>query len=294
MKKSAFSHYNLDQTKRKTLKVTNFAGVDFSTQKFLVANNHAIDIMNYVYKNGVVQKRNGFTKISQLEATRFWKIDYFIDDQTGDNAPIETLNDDMNYYGIWNFKAEDGKNHVIAHIGKLLYEIKNISDEDNVELTPISSCNATLGLDSLNLPTEANTKNYCYEMPQEKINAFVGGHKLWILTGSKYMVLRYVVNDDSKTIVKLYPVEDSDLALVPTTTGGITYENSIASGRYSLDKVNLLTKYRKNLLLSGTTKNETDLNSSEYYDYTLDSPMVYKEEKDLANVRIVIKEKGVV
>lgn len=293
MKKSAFSHYDLDQATRKTLKVANFGGVDFSTQKFLVSNNHAIDIMNYIYKNGVVQKRNGYTKICQLEATRYWKIDYFTEDMsTVDKTTIENLNEDMNYYGIWNFKAEDGKYHVVTHIGKLLYEITNMTNEEAIQLTPISSKNATLG-SNLILPSDSKTTSYCYEMPQEKINAFVGGNKLWVLTGTKYMVLRYVKDSDNTTITKFYPVENSDQALIPTTTGGITYENSIATGRYNLDNVNLLTKYRKNLLLSGTTKNETTLNSTEYYDYTLDSPMVYENEKDLANVKITIKEKGV-
>lgn len=268
MKQSNFKHYNLDQSKRYSLLVNSFAGVDYTTQKFLVADNRAIDILNYIFKDNVIQKRNGIENKFQVTPYTFIRKAWSNEIQGNE----EEVNE-VNFNGIWGFIAEDNKYHIIAHIGYLLYEIK-LSEE--IELKPIAFSNG-------------NQSNLCYKFLNKKCDAFVGGKKLWFLGGTKYVCIRFESDD-----CKIIQVENGEITPIPTTTISITYKNSISSGRQSLDNTNLMTPWRKNKLLSGTTKNETELTKTKYYEYTLDSPLVCENRaRDMANFHMVIEERGV-
>ena len=50
-----------------TKQIKKFLGVDYSTQKFLVGDGRAIDLLNYLYKDGVIQKRNGVEELFKVE-----------------------------------------------------------------------------------------------------------------------------------------------------------------------------------------------------------------------------------
>ena len=282
MKRSSFRPYNLNQASRKTLSIKSFGGVDYSTQRFLVANNHAIDMLNYVYKDGVVQKRNGIEEIYKIKPYKYLAKSF---DGLDTN---EVKTNDTNVNGIWKFKAEDGKIHVIAHIGKLLYEITNI-DSEKIEMSPIIyENNLVQGDDKL-------LYYRCYEFDNYKSSAFVGGNRLWFLGGNKFMCLRFLKDNLGETSVYLFPVEDSNATPVPTTTISITYKNSIVNRRASLDKINLLTMWRKNKLISGTSKNEDEKTKTEFFEFTLDAPIICKDKKkDMANFNLTIEERGTI
>lgn len=282
MKRTSFRHYNLNQADRKNLLISAFAGVDYSTQKFLVANNRAIDLLNYVYKDGVIQKRNGIEEIYRIKP-----YSYLAKKPNEIDSNVVKTNG-INFNGLWKFLAEDGIEHIVAHIGKLLYEIKNIGNE-KIDISPILYENKMIrGDDGLYY-------NQCYEFLDYKSSAFVGGNKLWFLGGNNYMCLRFVKNEFGSSVTKLFPVEDSDQALIPTTTISITYKNSIAGGhRASHDNTNLLSQWRKNKLISGTTKSEDEKAKTSYYDYTLDSPLICKNpSRDMADFQLLIEERGV-
>lgn len=261
MKKSSFKPYSLGSSNRKTYQINQFLGVDYSTQKFQINNNRAIDILNYIYKDGVVQNRNGITQLLNIKPYRYTPV-----------GEEETKINDTNINSMWQFIAEDKEKHIIAHIGKLLYEIKNIDNELEIEIKPI----------------QVNGK--CYEFENYSSQAFVGANKLWFLGGNKYMVLRFR-NIDNQKVITLEPVEESDLVQIPTTTILITYADALVSKRTSLDKVNLLTKWRKNMLLSGIGKEETSITSTNF-DYTLDSPMIFEKESDITDFSMEIQERG--
>lgn len=283
MKKTSFRHYNLDQASRKNLQISAFAGVDYSTQKFLVANNRAIDLLNYIYKDGIIQKRNGIEEIYHVKP-----YSYITKNFNGEDSD-EVKTNGTNFNGIWQFIAEDKKIHIVAHVGKLLYEITNINNS-NIEISPIIyGTQKVRGNDGLYY-------YQCYEFEDYKSSAFVGGNKLWFLGGNKYMCLRFLENELEKTTIQFFAVENSDFTPIPTTTISITYKNSIASGhRSSLDKTNLLTMWRKNKLISGTTKNEDEKTKTPYFDYTLDSPLICQNQKqDMANFSLTIEERGVI
>lgn len=281
MKRTSFRHYNLNQASRKNLQISSFAGVDYSTQKFLIANNRAIDLLNYIYKDGIIQKRNGIEEIYHVKPYQY--VAKSFDDN--DNDLVKT--NGINFNGIWKFTAEDNKEHVVAHIGNLLYEITDI-DTEKIEIRAIvHGTKQVRGEDGLYY-------NQCYEFDNYKSSAFVGGNKLWFLGGNKYMCLRYLTNEYGKSEMQFFAVENSDFTPVPTTTISITYKNSIAAGhRAALDKTNLLTMWRKNKLISGTTKNEDEKTKTPYFDYTLDSPLICKDQaRDMANFSMTIQERG--
>ena len=81
MKKSAFRHYDLSQAKRHQIDVKSFLGVDYSTQKFLIADGHAIDLKNYVYRDGVMQKRRGIEQILLIKDFEYIPADFSVPTQ---------------------------------------------------------------------------------------------------------------------------------------------------------------------------------------------------------------------
>ena len=53
----------LDSQEEKRLKVNQFKGVDYTTSPLDMADNHSIDMLNYMRKNNVLEKRNGINGI---------------------------------------------------------------------------------------------------------------------------------------------------------------------------------------------------------------------------------------
>lgn len=281
--RNLYRHYDLDQSKRKTANVATFGGVDYSKQKFNVDSSRAIDLLNFVYKDGVVQKRNGYEEVFKVNAVQY-KVKPF-DSDVSPSATVYT--NDVNINSIWKFKAEDGNEHYIAHIGKLLFQILNIGT-DLMTITPI-----TFGM--------SGTYPLVYEFENFKSQAFVGSNRLWFLGGNQFVCIRFT----SLGELRMFPVankinsgDETEDTFVPTTTIGICYANAKSSGRSGLDYTNLLTMYRKNMCITGVGKNETEKTQTKYYEYTLDAPLITKDlttnndNKNMANVIITLKENG--
>lgn len=248
--------------KRKTYSITFNKGIDKASLPFEANPARALDALNYVYRDGKVQKRFGINQLVQSEATQY-KV-------YGGADTLKTNSKEIN--GIWRFLAEDGAYHIVAHIGKLIYEVKE-SD----------------GVYSLTLLTKATSK--AYELENYKSTAIVGNKRLYILGGNKLMLLRF----PTVGTYSYEPVEDHQLAYVPTTTISITYFNAKASGRQSLDQVNLMTEWRKNKLLSGVGVSSEmtrvyDANTYGYL-YQLDSPIIEKEDGDIEKIRVTINRR---
>lgn len=276
-KRSAFKHYSLNVEKRQQVATKNFLGVDYTTQKFLVANGRAIDLKNYVFRDGYVQNRHGIEELMSVRTFEYIPADF----STPTQALVQEIHSNENekqINRIWAFEAEDNNLHIVAHIGKLLYEVKNI-DNDNISVTPITTGTATVN---------GETHYLAFEFENYKSYAFVGGKKLWFLGGNKYMCLRFLSNGTTS----LFAVEDSPRTPIPTTTISITYRNSIISKRTSLDNVNLMTKWRFNKLITGTTKAEDGENQTIFYEYTLDAPLVTRSAKDMNDVYVLLEERG--
>ena len=287
-RKNKYQHYDLNQAKRKTLNIAQFGGVDSSSQKFNVATNHAFDMKNFIYKDGIVQKRSGYEQIALIEPLEFYERDFKSGLAVNGNQTEVTINP-VNFNGIWCFKAEDGQKHTVAHIGYLLYEIKNI-ENDSISVIPLSQD------DEKHL-----TKPLLYKYENYKSSAFVGANRLWFLGGNKYMCIRFKENNT----IAVYPVsnrinsgDETEDAFIPVTTTSITYKDSLVNGRALLDYPNKLNMFRKNRLLSGTGKEESATQTSEFYEYTLDAPLLTPNNNATAdsdiisNIQIEIVEDG--
>lgn len=274
-RKSTFRHYNLNNQGRQTLNITQFGGVDFSSQRFNVESHRAIDLQNFILKNGIIQKREGYEELFDIKPINYLVKSF--DSGVAQNDEIHT--NSVNFNGFWSFLAEDGKRHIIAHIGKLLYEIIN-HDNDGIDFIPLTDESGLFaGSDSAYYSRYFEYLNY-------KSFAFVGSNRLWFLGGNKFMVIRFL----SGGILSVLPVEDSDQTFIPTTTIGIAYQNAITSGRSGLDYANLLTMWRKNTLLSGIGKKETDYTRTLYYEYTLDAPLIVPNmSTEIDNMKAVDK-----
>lgn len=280
-KTTNFRHYSLDQSTRYTLNISSFLGVDYSTQKFLISDGRAVDMRNFVYRDGVVQKRHGTETLFQLSPLRYIKADWLgtADSEVSVNCG-ETEGDPPRFNGMWRFLAEDGEYHIVAHIGKLLYEIKDLG-KDWLSIEPISIGTAT---------AEGELAKLCYEFEDYKSSAYVGGGKLWFQGGNKYMLLRFL-SDGS---CSLKPCEDDmGITPIPTTCISITYKDAISANRMALDAVNLLTMWRKNKLISGVGRNKDLTETTSDYEYVLDAPLVWKDEKkDMASFSMTLEECG--
>ena len=266
---------NFAPRKKYIKQIRKFLGVDYSTQKFLVADGRAIDLLNYIYKNGIVQKRNGIEEIFQIKPFSYAPKDF------DGNDVLEVHTNTINFNGIWRLRFEDGLFHTIAHIGKLLYEVVNL-ESGNPSFEPIVYSENRVEI-------EGQYYYQCYEYEDFKSFAFNGGDRLWFLGGNKYMLIRYLENNG----LIIVPVEDSIFSPIPVTQISITYKNARAGQRANLDNVNLLNVLRKNRLISGIGKDEDEKTKSDFYDYTLDAPLICKNEaRDMANFSIQIKERG--
>lgn len=265
-----FHGTSMSQNRRQS-SLVEFKGVDYATQRFKVASYHAIDINNFIYRDGVIQKRFGTETLINIETTYYIPMSFDEDVEIKEEYKLNT----KNVNGLWHFKAEDGKEHIIAHIGNLLYEVLDF------KTLKVLGSNKTK-------VHNGDIYHYAYEFENYKSSAFIGANRLYFLGGNKYMILRFL-NDGS---YRFSPAEND--SYIPTTTISITYKNSSVIGRNSLDKVNLLNHFRKNECLSGTIKKEDEKTRTDFFDYTLDSPLIVKNEKDYSDILITIDERGLI
>ena len=298
MAKSTYQHYKLNQSKRQVLPISDFGGVDYSSQKLQVSSHRAIDLINYVYKDGVIQEREGYTEIATVPTIKYIAYPF----EGSPTTTILTNANEKQFNGIWHFLAEDGQYHTVAHIGKLLFEITSLTGKI-VEFQLLSTTPDATGSDTQSYPTS-------YEHLNQKSMAFVGNNRLWFLGGNKFMLIGF--RADGRLIYE--PVEESSFTYVPTTTVSITYKNAQlkdGAGRAAFDYANCMTSWRQNTCVSGTGKNDNDFRRTKYFEYTLDAPIKTKNtesdvealkenktlssislatQKELAKIRIKVEE----
>lgn len=250
---------------RKTLLVRDFSGVDLTSPRNAVGDGKGIYSMNYVMRDGKARKRHGYEQIAKAPSD-FVRLKRF----DGTNDPSSSLRNSPRINGMWHLIGEDGKEHTVAHIGRLLYEVKGISSRPTFSL---------LGATSLSGAT------YCYWFLDQRSYATVGQNRLWFLGGNRYMVVRFLAGGAT-----VEPVSDSSVTYIPTTTIGITYTDAITGKRSGLDYPNLMSKFRRNMLLSGVGKKEKP--TTQYYEYTLDAPIVCESEGDMGKAYEKIRIRG--
>lgn len=231
---------NSDLSRRRTFSTGSFAGVDFQEAETNLSVKNARDLLNIIYKDGVNQTRDAWEQIASVDG----RVNCFI-----------------------KFKAEDGNDHLIFHIGKYLYEAFRVGRAYSF-LQPLF--------------TQIST----FELEDYRSFMKSSGNRLYILAGNKYLMLR-ITGAGSYELVTL---EDNlTYTYIPVTTIGIVYKDSSVTGGEALDDVNLLTQWRKNKLVSGTyIDNGVDVRTTRFWQWTLDTSVKPKAQTDLNNLEIVI------
>lgn len=260
---------------RNTYSIVFNKGLDKASLPFEGDPSRALEELNYVYRDGKVQKRYGTLELLNVKPTHYSKVEF--DGTATGGQSVNTTE----WNGIFRFKGEDGLYHLIAHIGKLLYEVSET--DGGWEAKPITANTTTYSYGG-------ETYVSCYEFESYKSTAFVGANSLYFLGGNQFMRLRYKAG----SIRTFLPVEDGPDTYVPTTTISITYEGAVASGRQSYDQANLLSRFRKNLLLGGTGKSDDSTLVPKDFEFTLDSPIVCKDvATDMAAFSMTIRERKI-
>lgn len=259
--KNTFVPYDLSSSNKKLLNISLFKGVDYNKAQLQVANYHAVDILNIVYRDRVNQKRNGWEQLAKVNP-----IIYHIKNEDG---TYTQKTNSTNINGVWELNGR-----VIAHIGKLICEIKNINDFLRCEIIPLLE----------NIIVGGSIYKVGKELEDYKSFSFINEKTLYILGGNKYYSLR-----DNNGSLQLEEVEDNPNTYIPTTTIGITYADSKVSRRTALDDVNLLSQFRKNKLVSGTYFDDgISLRTTRFWEYALDTNIVSKKPTDINNIVIKI------
>ena len=282
--RARFSSANTGTSRRYECKVA-FRGVDLTSPRFQVSQDRAIDALNYVWDKGCLRKRHGlkdaFGQVPQIYY-------YAINDYAGDGSHISTYEEYTGKYGDsadFRTNAEDSPVHdlwvleniLIIHKGRALFWTPKGNRFLNSKPKPIAAKNTGLA--------NSSAAYYMYEVPNEKLSAFVGGGKLWLLTGSKYYVIGITSKGPSMSVVA-----NSDMCYAPTTTIGIVQSgSSIGDTRQTYESANLLSEWRINGLVGGI-KNADE--NTKGYAYTLDSPIIARDESDYSKLHITITTLG--
>lgn len=272
---TTYRHYDLKFAKgyKKTLTINKFMGVDYGLAQLQVADYHAVDLQNIIFKDRVNQKRHGWQQLAKMSNTT-----YYVEKEDG---TYEQRNNTYNFNGIWSFVGEDNQVYVVAHIGKLLYKITGIGKDMNF-------LNCNIELIATSKVYNGVIINVAKELEDYKSQAFYGNKRLYILGGNKYYVLRGLNSN-----LNLKEVEDDENTYIPVTTIGIVAANSLSSGESSLghatslDDVNLMTQYRKNKLVTGMPI-ASEVKKTRYNDYELDTCINPKKNTDINNIKVTI------
>lgn len=272
---TTYRHYDLKFAKgyKKTLTINKFMGVDYGLAQLQVADYHAVDLQNIIFKDRVNQKRHGWQQLAKMSNTT-----YYVEKEDG---TYEQRNNTYNFNGIWSFVGEDNQVYVVAHIGKLLYKITGIGKGMNF-------LNCNIELVATSKVYNGVIINVAKELEDYKSQAFYGNKRLYILGGNKYYVLRGLNSN-----LNLKEVENDENTYIPVTTIGIVAANSLSSGESSLghatslDDVNLMTQYRKNKLVTGMPI-ASEVKKTRYNDYELDTCINPKKNTDINNIKVTI------
>lgn len=255
---------------RRILSIDKFLGVDYNPAQLQVASNHATDILNFIYKDRVNQKRRGWEQLAKIPDD----YTYYV---RNDDGTFTQKTNTPHFNGFFHLVGEDNLIYYVAHIGKLLYQVTGIGKDKSfldIEFKPLVD----------NVYVSPNTYNVALELEDYKSSAFVGDKRLYILGGNKYYVLK--VNSG---VFELAEVEDHEETYIPVTTIGITYKDSPVSGITALDDVNMMTQWRRNKLVSGTYIDDgVTLRTTRFWDYELDTNVQCKKPTDINNIVVKI------
>ena len=225
----------------KTLRLSEFRGVDFSNSPLKVKKTRASDAVNfYLDDEGRMRKRPG------------WRELLHICDDTGEPLSIN---------GVFEYKNGEHRD-VIVHAGRRFFRLK--TDANGRATAEDITSSGTHEISKVDESCLADERSQAFSMAQ----------RLYIIGCGDYLV--YGSWDEGQTF-ELRRVYEGEDTYIPTTTVGIDadvtdyYGYDVSGSREALEDVNLLTRWRKNKLQGLKSIQQSNGSNKVYNSYTLDA-----------------------
>lgn len=209
---------NISLKTRRTLQLSDFKGVDFSSSALSVRRDRASNMRNFINEYGVNKKRNGWNELI--------KIKY--------GGQSQRIN------GIFEY-VNGSRREVLVHAGRRFYRlVKSGGRYSVVDIT----------LTSTYTPSKVNTA----KIKDQRSQAFFNKGRAYIIGCGDYLV--YGTWDNGASY-ELRRVANNTDTYIPTTTISIDNDSVSDDTRGSLDDVNCLSSRRINQLLGTFETNKT-------------------------------------
>lgn len=221
---------NINLKTRRTLQLSNFKGVDFSSSVLNVRNDRASNMRNFINDYGVNKKRNGWNELVKIKH----------------GGQAQRIN------GIFEY-INGAHKDILVHAGTRFYILSKNGEKYQAQ---------DITLSSSYLPA----KVVANKIKDQRSQAFFNKGRAYIVGCGDYLV--YGTWDNGETY-ELRRVANNIDTYIPTTTISIDDDSVVDDTRGSLDDVNFLSSRRINQLLgtesatatwtldSGSIDNET-------------------------------------
>lgn len=217
------------------ISINSFLGLDKLNTNNNMPNFHATDMINYLVKDGALQTRSGWEQLIDLTNTK----------DTSNNAVTGNINN------LFSFTYK-GTRYYIAHIGQNIYFVNNFNTDDIKKLT----------FTKIDTGITIKDRKSLFIFADDRIYMLIGTYAvLKLTTEEKEGYTQY-----SGLYYKMGEVYDDIDTYIPTTTIGISYDNSGIASRNTYDDVNMLSSKRINTLNTYNTSLENAIKK-----FTLDS-----------------------
>ena len=209
---------NISLKTRRTLQLSDFKGVDFSSSALSVRRDRASNMRNFINEYGVNKKRNGWNELI--------KIKY--------GGQSQRIN------GIFEY-VNGSRREVLVHAGRRFYRlVKSGGRYSVVDIT----------LTATYTPSKVNTA----KIKDQRSQAFFNKGRAYIIGCGDYLV--YGTWNEGVSY-ELRRVANNTDTYIPTTTISIDNDSVEDDMRGSLDDVNCLSSRRVNQLLGTSETNKT-------------------------------------
>lgn len=209
---------NISLKTRRTLQLSDFRGVDFSSSALSVRRDRASNMRNFINEYGANKKRNGWNELI--------KIKY-----GGKNQKIN---------GIFEY-VNGSRKEILVHAGKRIYRLKEANGRYSVDDITLSSTYTPAKVDVTRLKDQRSQIFY------NKGRAYIIGCGDYLVYGSW----------DEGTSYELRRVANNVDTYVPTTALSIDNDDVSDETRGTLDDVNCLSTRRINQLVGTSEENKT-------------------------------------
>lgn len=209
---------NISLKDRRTLQLSDFKGVDFSSSALSVRRDRASNMRNFINEYGVNKKRNGWNELI--------KIKY--------DGEYQRIN------GIFEY-VNGSRREVLVHAGKRFYRLLNNDGKYSVE---------DITLTSTYLAAKVDTN----KIKDQRSQAFFNKGRAYIIGCGDYLVYGTWNGGESYELRRVANNEDT---YIPTTTISIDNDEVSDDTRGSLDDVNCLSSKRINQLLGTSETGKT-------------------------------------